>query len=146
MVIWVIKTLFCIVFLSSCPVFLIFSASLRSFPFLFIIAHNFAWNVTLVSPVFLKRSPVFLILLFSYLSLNCSLKKTFLCLLAILWNSAFNWVYLFLSPLPFFSQLFVRLRQPLCLLAFLFLGFGHHLLYNFMNLCPLFLRHSVYQI
>ena len=135
MVIWVIKTLFGIVFLCSWHLFLISSASVRSFPFLSFIVHNFAWNVTLVSPVFLKRSLIFLILLFSYLSLHCSLKKAFLCLLDFLWNSAFSWVYLFLSPLPFFSQLFVRLRQPLCLLAFLFLGFGHHFLYNVMNLC-----------
>ena len=30
---------------------------------------------------------------------HCSLKKTFLSLLAILWNSVFNWIYLSLSPL-----------------------------------------------
>ena len=34
------------------------------------------------------------------ISLHCSLKKAFLSLLAILWNSAFIWVYLSLSPLP----------------------------------------------
>ena len=35
-------------------------------------------------------------------------------------------------------------RQPLCLLAFLFLGngFGHHFLYNVKNLHPSFFRHS----
>ena len=33
------------------------------------------------------------------ISLYCSLKKPFLSLLAILWNTAFSWVYL--SPLPF---------------------------------------------
>ena len=38
------------------------------------------------------------------------------------------------------------LRQSLCLFAFLFLGdgFEHSLLYNVMNLHPLFFRHSVY--
>ena len=32
-------------------------------------------------------------------------KEAFLSLLAILWNSAFRWVYLFFSPLPFASFL-----------------------------------------
>ena len=53
-----------------------------------------------VSLIFLKRSLVFPILLFSSISLHCSLKKAFLSLLAILWNSAFSWVSS-LSPLPF---------------------------------------------
>ena len=66
----------------------------------------FAWNVPLVSLIFLKRSLVFPILLFPSISLHWSLKKTFLSLLAILWNSAFSWVYLSLSPLPFTSLLF----------------------------------------
>ena len=39
-------------------------------------------------------SLVFPILLFSSLSLNWSLRKAFLSLLAILWNSVFKWVYL----------------------------------------------------
>jgi len=33
------------------------------------------------------------------------IKKTFLSLLASLWNSTFRWVYLSLSPLPFASLL-----------------------------------------
>ena len=68
--------------------------------------------VPLISPIFLKRSPVFLILLFSSISLHCSL-KVFLDLLAILWNSAFSWVYLCLLCLQllFFSQLFLRPPQ-----------------------------------
>ena len=53
----------------------------------------------------LKRSLVFPILLFSSISLHCSLRKAFLSLLAILWNSAFRWVYLSFSPLPFASLL-----------------------------------------
>ena len=43
---------------------------------------------------------VFPILLFSCIGLPCSLRKAFLSLLAILWNSAFRWVYLSFSPLP----------------------------------------------
>ena len=61
----------------------------------------FPWYLT-----FLKRSLVFPILLFSSISLHCSLRKTYLSLLAILWNSAFIWVYLSFSPLPFASLLF----------------------------------------
>ena len=50
-------------------------------------------------------------LLFSSISLHCSLKKAFLSLLAILWNSAFSCVYLTVSPLLSilsFLQLFVN--------------------------------------
>ena len=53
-----------------------------------------------------KRSLVFPILLFSSISLHWSLGKVFLSFLAILWNSAFKWVYLSFSPLPFASLLF----------------------------------------
>jgi len=95
----------------SCHLFLISSASVRSITFLSFIVPIFAWNVPLVSLIFLKRSPVFPILLFSSVSLYWSLRKTFLSLLAILWNFAFKWLYLPFSSLPlasFFSQLFVR--------------------------------------
>ena len=39
-------------------------------------------------------------------SLHWSLRKDFLSLLALLWNSAFKWVYLSFSPLPLASLLF----------------------------------------
>ena len=48
----------------SCYLFLI-SSSVRSIPFLCFIVPIFAWNVPLVSLIFLKRSLVFPILLFS---------------------------------------------------------------------------------
>ena len=63
-----------------------------------------ASDIPLVSPIFLKRSLVFPILLFSSVSFHCSLKKAFFSLLAILWNYAFSWVYFFF--LPCFSLLF----------------------------------------
>ena len=70
----------------------------------------------------LKRSLVFLILLFSFISLYCLLRKCFLSLLAILWNSALRWIYLsfpFCLLLLFFSQLFVIPPQatilPFCI-------------------------------
>ena len=57
----------------------------------------------LIALIFLKRSLVFLILLFSSISLHCSLRKAFLYLTAVLWNSAFRWFSLSFSPLPFVS-------------------------------------------
>ena len=54
--------------------------------------------------IFLKRSLVFPILLFSSISLHRSLRKAFLSLLAILWNSAFRCLYLSFSPLLFASS------------------------------------------
>ena len=50
--------------------FLIYSASIRSTLFLFFIVPIFEWNVPLVSLIFLKRSLVFPILLFSSISLH----------------------------------------------------------------------------
>ena len=52
----------------SCYLFLIFSASVRSLPFLSFIEPIFAWNIPLVSQIFLKISLVFPILLFSFIS------------------------------------------------------------------------------
>ena len=49
----------------SCHLFLVSSTSVRSMPFLSFIVPIFAWNVPLVSLIFLKRSLVFPILLFS---------------------------------------------------------------------------------
>ena len=75
-----------------------------------------------------KRSLVFPILLVSSISLHWSLRKAFLSLLAILWNSAFKWEYLSFPfrlclLLLFFSQLFVNPPQTtICLFAFVFLG------------------------
>ena len=52
----------------------------------------------------LKRSLVPPILLFSSISLHWILRKAFSSLLAILWNSAFRWVYLSFSPLSLASS------------------------------------------
>jgi len=56
---------------------------------------------------FLEKISSLSILLFSSVSLHCSFKKVFLSILAILWNSAFTWVYLSLSLLLFTSLLFL---------------------------------------
>ena len=78
----------------------------------------------MVSLVFLKRSLVFPILLFSSFSLHCSLRKAFLF---ILWNSSFKWEYISFSPLPFASLLFPAICKAssdnhLAFLYFFFLG------------------------
>ena len=102
---------------------LISSASFRSIPFLSFIVLIFAWNVPLVSLMFLKRSLVFPILLFSSTSLHWSLREVFLSLLAILWNSAFKWIYLSFSPLPFTSLLFTAICKASSDSHFVFLHF-----------------------
>ena len=98
--------------------------SVRSIPFLSFIVPIFAWNVPLVSLIFLKRSLVFPILLFYSISLHWSLRKAFLSLLSILWNSTFKWVYLSFSPLLFASLLYTAICKASSesLFAFLFLG------------------------
>ena len=111
----------------SCHLFLISSASVRSIPFLSFIEPIFAWHIPLVSLIFLKRSLIFPILLFSYISLHWLLRKPFLSLLAILWNSAFKWIYLSISPLLFTSLLFTAICKVssdshFAFLQFFFLG------------------------
>ena len=60
----------------SCHLFFISYASVRSRPFLSFIEPIFTRNVPLVSLIFLKRSLVFPILLFSSISLHSSLRKS----------------------------------------------------------------------
>ena len=86
------------------------------------------------------KTPRFFLLLLQYVAFQTLpvlffvKKKAFLSPLAILWNSAFSWVYLSLSSL-LFDSLFVK---PPWLLAFLFLwdGFVCCLLCSIMDLCP----------
>ena len=123
----------------SCHLLWISSAPVRSIPFLSFIVPIFAWNVPLVSLIFLKRSLVFPILFFPSTSLYWSLRKALLSLLAILWNSALKWVYLFFSPLPVASFLFSDIYKvssdilPFCI-SFSCDGLDHCLLYNVTNL------------
>ena len=70
MVIWVIKTFLYSSSVYSCH-FLVSSASFRSIPFLSFIVAIFAWNVPLVSLIFLKRSLIFL---YDFLIVNKSPK------------------------------------------------------------------------
>ena len=116
---------------SSCVysfhLFVITYAFVRSIPFLCFIVPIFAWNVPLVSLIFLKRSVFFPIVLFSPISLHWSLRKAFLSFLAILWNSAFKCIYLSFPPLPFASVLFTAICKTssdnyFAFLHFIFLG------------------------
>ena len=114
------------VFMYSCHLFLISSVFVKSLPFLSFIEPIFAWNVPLVSLIFLKRSLVFLILLFSSISLHWLPRKA-LSLLAILWTLHSNgniFPFLLCFSLPFFSLLFVRLPQTAILLFFISFSWG----------------------
>jgi len=119
----------------SCHLFLISSVSVRSIPFLSFIERFFVWNIHFVSLIFLKRSLVFPILLFSSMSLHWSLRTAFLSLLAILWNSSFRWVYLSFSPLLFAFLLFTAIYKASSDSYFAFFVFIS-LLYNVTNLHP----------
>ena len=84
---------------------------------------DIAWNVPLVTLIFLTRSLVFPILLISFISLHWSLMKAFLSLIAILWNSAFKWVYRSISPLLFASLIFTTIYKATSDSHFAFLRF-----------------------
>ena len=95
----------------------------RSIPFLSFIEPIFTWNVPLVSLIFLKRSLVFPILLFSSISFHWSLRKAFLSLHDSLWNSAFKWEYLSFSLLLFASRHFRAICKGFSDKHFAFLHF-----------------------
>ena len=82
--------------LYSCHLFLISSAG--SLPFLSFIM-PVCMKCSLGISNFLEEISSLSILLFSSISLHWSLRKAFLSLLAILWNSAFRWIYFSFSPL-----------------------------------------------
>ena len=98
------------------------SASLRSVPFLSFIESFFAWNGPLVYLIFLKKSLVFPILLFSFIFLHWSLRKAFylsLLFFGTLHSNGCGFPFLLCLSLLFISQLFVRLPQttifPFCI-------------------------------
>ena len=109
----------------SCHLFLISSASGRSIPFLFFIKPIFAWNVPLVSLIFLKRSLVFPILLFSSIFL-CIDRWRRLSYLSLLFSGLciqldISFPFFFCLLHLFFSQLFVSPPQttilPFCIFS-----------------------------
>ena len=98
---------------------LISYASVFSMPLLSFIEPIFAWNVPLVALIFLKRSLVFPILLFSSISLHWSLRKAFyvsLLFFGSLHSDGYIFPFLLCFSLLFFSQLFISLPQPAILL------------------------------
>ena len=101
----------------SYHLFLISSASVRSIPFLSFIVAIFAWNIPLVSLIFLKRSLVFPILLFSSIFLHWSLRKAFLSLFRTLHSNR----YIFPFSPPFLSY-FMASESHFAFLHFFFLG------------------------
>ena len=123
MVIWVIKTFFVQCFYVF---FLISSVSVRSIQFLSFIVPFFAWNVPLVSLIFLKRSVVFPILLFFLFLCIAPLRRlSYLSLFFFGTQHSDGHIFPFLLcvSLLFFSQVFVRPPQTAVLpVAFLFPG------------------------
>ena len=108
----------------------------------------FAWNVPLVSLIFLKGSLVFPILFFSSISLYWLLRKAFFpssLFFGTLHSNGYIFPFLLYLSLLFFSQLFVRLPQTIILpFAFLFLGDGLDpcLLYNVIYGITPFIKNS----
>ena len=102
MVVWVMKTFLDSSSVYSCHLFLISSASVRSIQFLSFICMKCSLGISnfLEEISSLSHSIVFL---YFFAPIT---KEGFLSLPAILWNSAFKWVYLYFSPLPFTSLLF----------------------------------------
>ena len=102
-------------FVYSCHhLFLISSDSVRSLSFLSFIVPILGWNVPLISSIVLTRSPVFPILLFSSISLYCSVKKP--SCLSLLFSGTLHSVGYIFPYLPcflllFFLQLFVKPPQ-----------------------------------
>ena len=119
----------------SCRFFSRLSASVRSILFLSFIVPVCAWNVPLVSLIFLERSLVFPILLFSSVSLHWSLRRwSYLSLLffGTLHSDGCIFPFLLCLSLVFSAVCKASSDNPFCLLAFLLLadGFDHHILYS----------------
>ena len=153
MVIWVIKTFFvsslCILAASSwCLLFLLgpYNICLLSCPSLH---EMFPWYLLF----FWRDLESFQFCCFPLFLCTFHLRRlSYLSLL--FFGTLHSDRYIFtLSALFFTSLLFSALLRPpqttiLPCYIHMFLGdgFGHHLLYSVMNICPYFFRHSVYQI
>jgi len=147
MVIQIFKSFFvcfwCSSSLYSCHLFLISSTSVRFILFLSFILPIFAWNVPLVSLIFLKRSLVSPF--YSFPLFLCIDPWGRLSYLSFLFFETLHslLIYFSFSPLPFTSLLFSAICKAysdnhFTFLHFFFFGddFDHHLLYNVTNLHP----------
>ena len=112
MVICVIKTFLYSSSVYSCYLILISSASVRSLSFLSFIVPILAWNIPLISPIFLKRSLIFPNLLFSFISLHLG-RPSYLPLpfSGTLYSVGYTFHFLLCLSLLFFPQLFVKPLQ-----------------------------------
>ena len=90
----------------SCHLFLMSSASFRSTSFRSFIVSMFAWNVPLLSVLFLKRSLIFPILLCSSISVHWPLRKAIL-LFCISFSWGWSWS---LSPVQCHEPLSIVLQ------------------------------------
>ena len=108
----------------SCYLFFISSGSIRSYHFCPLWCPSLHENVPFVSPIFLKRSLVFPILLLFSIFLHCLNKTLYPSLLfsgtlhLVGISFPFSFAFRFSSYL---SYLYGLLRQPLCPFAFIFL-------------------------
>ena len=107
MVLWVITRSFVQFFCVFLPHLLNLFYFCYVFANLLFIVPIFTWDIPLVSLIFLKRALAFPILLSSFIYFNCSVKKAFWSLLALLWNSALGWACLSLAFLYFFFLVMV---------------------------------------
>ena len=112
----------------SCHLFLISSASVGSIPFLSFMVPIFAWNVLLVSLIFLKRSLVFPFCCFPlFLCIDHWGSLSYLSLLffGTMHSNGYIFTFLLCLMLLFFSQLLVSPPPPdyrFAFLHFFFLG------------------------
>ena len=129
----------------SCHLFLLSSASLRSFLLLSFMVPIFAWIVSLLSWKDLLNFPT---LLFSLYLFALIISEDFLISLCYSLELCIQIgvSFLFSFAFSFSSQLFVRPPQttilPFCI-SFSWDGFDHCPLYSVMNLHPQFFRYSV---
>ena len=126
----------------SCHLFLISSASIKSSLFSLYHAHPwlkclFAISNFLEEISSLSHSIAFLYFLALFIKEGFLISPCYSLQLCIHLGLFFPFSLAFHFS-SFLDYLEILLRQPLFLLAFLFLwdGFGHCLLYNVMNLCP----------
>ena len=122
---------------------LLFCSSIRSLPFLSFTMPIFAWNIPLISPLFLERSCLSNSITFFYSFAFVIEEDLIIISPDILWNSAFSWVYFSFSPMPFTSLLSSAICKASSDSHFAFLhiffpwdGFSHCFLYSARNLCP----------
>ena len=126
MIIWVLKIFFVQFFCVFLPLLLNIFCSVRPISFLSFIEPIFAWNVPLVSLIFLKRSLVFPILFFPYFFAFIS-EEGFLISPWYSLELCIQMVYFSFSPLLFTSLLFIAICKAspdsqFAFLHFFFLG------------------------